>query len=80
MVKIIANVNKQDVIFSFTLGQSFPERLDGKLVSIEINGKELLRLAEVKDIPICSVETAYLIWHGKHAGRLLKNLREVFGG
>jgi hypothetical protein len=33
---------------------------------------------EVKEIPLCSVDNSYLIWHGKQAGSVLKLLGEVF--
>lgn len=73
----MANVNKQDVTYSCTLGQSFPE-VDGKLISLELNGKELIKLLEQKEIPICHIDTSYLIWHGKSAGHILKLLREIW--
>ena len=66
MLKIYSNHNKQDVSYSFTIGQSFPD-VEGKLLRIEISGNELLKLMEVKEIPLCSVNNSYLIWHGKHA-------------
>lgn len=43
MLKIIANHNKQDITYSFTVGQSFPD-IKGKLVSVEVSGKELSKL------------------------------------
>lgn len=78
MVKIIANHNRQDVTYSYTYGQTFPN-VEGKLVSIEVNGKELSHLMEKKEIPICAADTSYLVWHGKQAGGILKLLRELFG-
>lgn len=77
MLKILANCNKQDVIYSCTLGQSFPD-VDGKLIQIELNGKELIKLLEQKEIPICHIDTSYLIWYGKAAGHILKLLREIW--
>lgn len=77
MVRIVANHNKQDVTYSCTLGQTFPD-IDGKLVQLEVNGKELSKLLDHKEIPICSIDTSYLIWHGKAAGHILKLLREIW--
>jgi len=77
MLKIVANVNKQDVTYSYTVGQSFP-KVEGKLISVELGGRELGKLLEKQEIPLCSVDNASLTWHGKHAGRVLKTLRELF--
>lgn len=77
MLKIVANHKKQDITYSFTLGQTFPE-VEGKLISIEVSGKELTKLMEKKEIPICSVDTSCLMWHGRQAGGVLKILREMF--
>lgn len=76
MLKIVTNHNKQDVIQSFSLGQTFPE-VEGKLLRIELNGAELAKLLETKEIPVSAIDTSYLIWHGKNAGHILKLLREV---
>lgn len=76
MVKIVSNHNKQEVTYSFTMGQTFPD-VQGKLLSVEIGGKELAKLMEVKEIPICSAGTSILTWHGKQAGGILKMLREI---
>jgi len=77
MLKIIANVKKQDVTYSYTLGQSFPT-VEGKLISVELSGKELSKLMEKKEIPLCAVDTASLTWHGRHAAHVMKLLRELF--
>ena len=77
MLKIVANHNKQDIIYSFTVGQTFPA-VEGKLISVEVSGKELSKLMEKKEIPLCSVDNSSLIWHGKSAGSILKLLREIF--
>jgi hypothetical protein len=76
MLKIIANHNKQDITYSFTVGQSFPD-IKGKLVSVEVSGKELSKLMEKKEIPLCSVDNSCLIWHGRQAGGILKILKEI---
>jgi L-lactate permease len=76
MLKITSNHNKQYITHSFTLGQSFPDIM-GKLISIEISGKELSKLMEKKEIPLCSVENSCLTWHGKQAGGILKILKEI---
>jgi hypothetical protein len=79
MLKIYSNHNKQDVTYSFTIGQTFPD-VKGKLLRIEINGKELSKLIEAWEVPLEfeSTDNPYLIWHGKQAGRVLKRLREMF--
>lgn len=77
MVKIIANHNKIDITYSYTLGQTFPN-VEGKLLRVEVNGAELSKLMEKKEIPICEINS-YLVWHGKQAGGILKLLREIYG-
>ena len=76
MLKIFTNHNKQDVTYSHTIGQTFPN-IEGKLLRVEINGNELAKLAQAKDIPICAIDSSYLVWHGKSAGSVLKLLREI---
>ena len=76
MLKIFTNHNKQDVTYSYTVGQTFPN-VEGKLLRIELNGNELLRLLQEKEIPICAIDTSYLIWHDRNAGRILNLLREI---
>lgn len=76
MLKIFANHNKQDIVYSYTVGQSFPD-VQGKLLRIELNGNELLKFFQEKKLPLCAIENSYLIWHGKQAGRVLKLLREI---
>lgn len=77
MLKIYSNYNKQDVSYSFSIGQAFPD-VKGKLLRIEMNGKELTKLMEVKEIPLVSVDNSSLVWHGKHASRVMRVLRELF--
>jgi hypothetical protein len=77
MLKIVVNHNKQDVIYSFTVGQTFPD-VKGKLISVEVSGKELVKLMEKKEIPLCSSTNSFLIWHGRRAGTILQTLREIF--
>jgi hypothetical protein len=77
MLKIVTNHNKQDVTYSFKIGQAFPE-VEGKLLSIELNGKELQKFLEVRDIPVSEIDTAYITWQGKPAGSVLKALREIY--
>jgi hypothetical protein len=76
MLKIVANHNKQDITYSFSVGQTFP-CVEGKLISVEVSGKELSRLMEKKELPLCSVDNSSLIWHGRQAGSILKVLREI---
>jgi len=77
MLKIVANHNHQNITYSYTQGQAFPD-VKGKLLSVELNGNELAKLMEVKEIPINAADTCYLVWYGKHAGGVLKTLREIF--
>lgn len=77
MLKIITNHNKQDITYSYTIGQTFPD-IQGKLLQIELSGKELARFVEEKEIPICAIDSSQLIWHGKSAGSVLKILREIY--
>lgn len=77
MLKIVVNHNKLDVTYSFKDGRTFPE-VEGKLISVELSGKELHKYLEKIDVPICEVDNAHIIWHNKHAGRVLKTLREIY--
>lgn len=79
MLKIVTNHNRQDVIYTYTIGQTFPD-IQGKLLQVELSGKELARLVQEKEIPICAIDSSQLIWHGKSAGSVLKMLREIFHG
>jgi len=76
MLKIVTNHNRQDITYSYTVGQTFPD-IQGKLLRVELNGNELQRLIQEKEIPICAIDSSYLIWHGKSAGSVLKMLREI---
>lgn len=77
MLKIYCNHNKQDITYSFTVGQTFPN-VEGKLLCIEIGGKELAKLMEAKDIPLAHPDLSHLTWDGKQAGSVLKLLKEIF--
>lgn len=77
MIKIHSNHNKKDMKYSFSAGQAFPN-IEGKLLSVEVNGPELKKLVDSKEIPLYDVEYVYLAWHGKQAGGVLKILRELF--
>ena len=77
MLKIFTNHNKQDVTYSYTVGQTFLD-IQGKLLRVEINGNELQKLIREKEIPICAIDNSYLIWHGRQAGSVLKLLKEIF--
>ena len=74
MVKIVANVNKQDVTVSWSLGQ-FPH-VEGKLISVEVGGKELVQLIAARGIPVEDTGSV-ITWHGRMAGRTLHDLREL---
>lgn len=75
MLKIFCNHEKQDITYSYTLGQAFPD-VKGKLLRVEMNGKELDKLREIKEIPL-NDDAVYLAWNGKQAGHILKLFREV---
>ncbi len=77
MLKIYSNYEKQDVSYSFTVGQVFPD-VKGKLLRLELSGKELSKLMEVKEIPLVLNDSSSLVWHGRHASRVLKILIEMF--
>ena len=77
MIKIFANINKQDVVLSCSLEQALPE-VNGKLLRLEINGNDLLKLSQAKEIPINSIDSAYCIWYGRNAGRILRLLHDIF--
>ena len=77
MIKIHCNYNKQDIYHQFSEGQTFPA-IQGKLISVELNGKELNHLLELKEIPINSINSSHLAWYGKHASGILKLLKELF--
>lgn len=76
MLKIVTNHNKQDVTYTYTLGQTFPD-VQGKLLQVELSGKELARLVQEKEIPICAIDTSCLTWNGRSAAHVLKILREI---
>lgn len=76
MLKIVANHKKQDVTYTISLGQTLP-KIEGKLIRLELNGAELSRFIKEKEIPICAIDSSYLVWHGRAAGRVLKVLREI---
>jgi hypothetical protein len=76
MLKIFCNHNKQDVTYSYTVGQAFPD-IQGKLLRLELSGNELAKLLQQKEIPLCAIDTSYLIWHDKNARHILKLLREI---
>jgi hypothetical protein len=76
MLKIFTSYNKQDIIYSYSTGQAFPD-IKGKLLRIEISGNELMVLNQKKEIPIHAIDTSCLIWYEKNAGHILKLLREI---
>ena len=77
MLKIFCNHERQDISYTYSVGMSFPD-IKGKLLRVEVNGKELLKLLEVKEIPACFNDSSYLAWDGKAAGSILKTFRELF--
>jgi len=79
MLKIVTNHNKQDITYSFSIGQTFPQ-IQGRLMRLELSGSELARFVEKKEIPICALDTSQLVWYDRNAGSVLKILREIFNG
>ena len=79
MIKIHANVNKHDVVICFSIGQQFPSAA-GRLISVEASGKELAAFLAKSETPINLLDGMSLSWHGKHAGRALRAMRELFDG
>jgi len=77
MLNVYTEHNKQTIIYTYTNGQSFPD-IKGKLLKLELSGKELLRLTQVKEIPINAIDSSHLTWHGKSVGGILKLLREIY--
>lgn len=75
MLKIFCNHERQDITYSYTLGQVFPD-VKGKLLRIEMSGKELDKLREVKEIPL-NDDSVYIVWDGKGAGYILKLFKEA---
>lgn len=77
MLSIYTEHNKQPITYTYTAGQNFPD-IKGKLLRLELSGKELIRLTQVKDIPINAIDNSHLIWYGRFAGGILKLLREIY--
>ena len=77
MLKVHVNANRQDVVLSYTMGQQFP-KVEGRLVSVEVSGKELASFLEKNAVPLVHNVGMVIAWHGKHAGRALHRLRAVF--
>jgi len=77
VLKVIVNINRSDVVYARSLGQRLPD-LEGKLISVEANGKELLALHERHPVPLNAVDTVSVTWHGRHAARALKTFRQIF--
>lgn len=79
MLKISVNFNQCDGVVSYSVGQRFPE-VRGRLVSVEASGKELSAFLARQELPVFPVENMTIAWTGKHAGRALQVMREIFGG
>ena len=75
MLKIVTNHNKQDITYSYTIGQTFP-KIEGKLLSVELSGKELEKFLEAKELPVNEMKCA--TWYNEYAGRVLKFFREIY--
>lgn len=74
MIRIVTSVRRSPVTSTCSLG-SVPAVIDGKLVSVEVSGKDLTLFAEATELPLRSVDGTGLTWHGRHAGRVLRTLR-----
>ena len=79
MLKISVNVNKQDVALTYSAGQQFP-KVDGRLISVEASGKELSAFLAKSETPVFQLDGMTITWRGKHAGRALRTMRELFDG
>jgi hypothetical protein len=79
MLVIYTENHRKPISHSFTLGQIFPT-IQGKLLKVELSGKELLKYSEAIELPICYSPIMTLVWHPPHVGRLVKSLREIFKG
>ena len=77
MISIVIENKKQLTTFSYNETGKFPD-INGKLIKIEISGKELIKLSSIKNIPIYLIDNSCLIWHGKAAGSVLKILKELY--
>lgn len=77
MLKIHVNVNRQDIVLSYSTGQQFP-KVEGRLSCVEISGKELQAFLVRNGTPVVSNDGMVISWHGKHAGRALRSMRELF--
>lgn len=77
MLKIRINVSRQDVILSCSLGQQFP-KVEGRLVSVEAGGRELQSFLARNSVPVLPNDGMVICWHGKHAGRAMTMMREMF--
>lgn len=76
MLTIYTEHNKQPITYTYTFGQNFPD-IKGKLIRLELSGKELQKYDEAKELPLHQLNNVYLTWHSKHVGRVLKTLREI---
>ncbi len=77
MLRIFTNVDRQDVVLTYSSGQRFP-KVEGRLVSVEVGGRELHELLTHGELPVVPNDGMVISWHGKHARRALCRLREVF--
>lgn len=77
MIRIFTNVNRQDVVLTYSSGQRFP-KIEGKLVSVEASGRELNEFLSKHETPVVPNEGMVIAWHGRHARRALRTMRELF--
>lgn len=77
MLRILTNVGRQDVVLTYSSGQRFP-KVEGRLVAVEAGGRELHELLTRQELPVVPNDGMVISWHGKHAGRALRALRELF--
>lgn len=77
MLSVYTEHNKQPIVYTYTSGQNFPD-IKGKILRLELSGKELIKLSSIKEIPINAIDQSHLTWHGRSAGGILKLLKEIY--
>jgi hypothetical protein len=75
MIRIISSFNRREVVSVFSRGGSFPS-VQGRLISLELSGKELALFIERKQVPLHAASGS-ITWNGRFVGRALKELREL---
>lgn len=77
MIKITADIDRRRAVLTCTLGGQFPA-VNGRLVSLEASGKELVAFLELYQVPIRAIEGMSITWAGRSAGRALRAVQALF--